>query len=58
VGFEPTIPVFELAKKVHVLDRTATVTGPLNIQMDKMKSGKMLKSCVTVYALKFISGLL
>jgi hypothetical protein len=27
VGFEPTIPVFERAKTVHALDRTATVTG-------------------------------
>jgi hypothetical protein len=27
VGFEPTIPVLERAKKVHALDRTATVTG-------------------------------
>jgi hypothetical protein len=25
--FEPTIPVFELAKTVHALDRTANVTG-------------------------------
>jgi hypothetical protein len=27
VRFEPTIPVFERAKSVHALDRTATVTG-------------------------------
>jgi hypothetical protein len=27
VGFEPTIPVFERAKTVHVLDRAATVIG-------------------------------
>jgi hypothetical protein len=27
VGFEPTIPVFERAKIVHVLDRAATVIG-------------------------------
>jgi hypothetical protein len=25
VGFEPTIPAFERAKKVHTLDRAATV---------------------------------
>jgi hypothetical protein len=25
VGYEPTIPAFERAKAVHVLDRTATV---------------------------------
>jgi hypothetical protein len=25
VGFEPTIPVFERMKTVHVLDRAATV---------------------------------
>jgi hypothetical protein len=27
VEFEPTIPVFELSKTVHVLDRAATVIG-------------------------------
>jgi hypothetical protein len=27
VGFEPTIPVFERAETVHVLDRAATVNG-------------------------------
>jgi hypothetical protein len=27
VGFDPTIPVFERAKTVHVLDRAATVIG-------------------------------
>jgi hypothetical protein len=27
VGFVPTIPVFERAKTVHALDRTATVIG-------------------------------
>jgi hypothetical protein len=27
VGFKPTIPVFERAKKVHALDRAATVVG-------------------------------
>jgi hypothetical protein len=27
VGFQPTIPVFEQAKRVHALDRAATVIG-------------------------------
>jgi hypothetical protein len=27
VGFEPTIPAFELAETVHVLDRAATLIG-------------------------------
>jgi hypothetical protein len=27
VGFEPTIPVFEQANAVHVLNRVATVIG-------------------------------
>jgi hypothetical protein len=27
VGFEPTVPAFELAKTVHALDCTATVIG-------------------------------
>jgi hypothetical protein len=29
VGFEPTIPAFELAKTVHVLGRAVTVVGVL-----------------------------
>jgi hypothetical protein len=29
VGFEPTIPVFERAKTVHVLDLAATAIGIL-----------------------------
>jgi hypothetical protein len=32
VGFEPTIPASERAKTVHVLDRSATVTGNLRNQ--------------------------
>jgi hypothetical protein len=31
VGFEPTIPVFERAKIVHVSDRAATVIGTLSL---------------------------
>jgi hypothetical protein len=31
VGFEPTIPASEPAKTVHVLDRSATVTGRLHL---------------------------
>jgi hypothetical protein len=27
MGSEPTIPIFERAKTVHVFDRVATVTG-------------------------------
>jgi hypothetical protein len=30
VGFEPTIPAFELAKTVHALDCAATVIGTHN----------------------------
>jgi hypothetical protein len=30
VGFELTIPVFEQAKKIHALDRAATVIGLVN----------------------------
>jgi hypothetical protein len=35
VGFEPTTPVFEQAKTVHVSDRTATVIG--NVARSDMK---------------------
>jgi hypothetical protein len=31
VGFEPTIPAFESAKTVHVLDLAAIVIGSLDI---------------------------
>jgi hypothetical protein len=30
-GFEPTIPVFEGAKTVHALDRSATVMGKVQV---------------------------
>jgi hypothetical protein len=30
MGFEPTIPASEQAKKVHALDSSATVTGVTN----------------------------
>jgi hypothetical protein len=33
VGFEPTIPAFERAKTVHVLDRAATVFGVIAIEL-------------------------
>jgi hypothetical protein len=33
VEFEPTIPAFERAKKVHALDRAATVIGVLCFQL-------------------------
>jgi hypothetical protein len=32
VGFEPTIPVFERAKTIHVIDGEATVMGPVVLQ--------------------------
>jgi hypothetical protein len=31
VEFEPTIPVFERAKRVYALDRAATVMGNWNV---------------------------
>jgi hypothetical protein len=36
MGFEPKIPVFERAKTVHALDRTATVTGGNIINTTKL----------------------
>jgi hypothetical protein len=41
VGFKPTIPTSERAKKVHALDRSATLTGrrwDSNIKMDHTHS--------------------
>jgi hypothetical protein len=41
VGFEPTIPLCEWAKTVHVLDRPATVIGyPLSDMVDKTWDGQ------------------
>jgi hypothetical protein len=34
VGFEPTVPASERAKTVHALDRSATVTGFLPLQVN------------------------
>jgi hypothetical protein len=31
MGFEPTIPAFEGAKRVHVLDHAATVIGVVGV---------------------------
>jgi hypothetical protein len=36
VGFEPPIPVFEREKRVHSLDRAATVIGPCIIMLRVM----------------------
>jgi hypothetical protein len=38
VGFEPTTPVFESAKRVHALDRAATVIGAITYLQSKKKS--------------------
>jgi hypothetical protein len=38
VGFEPTIPVSELAKTVHTLDLAATVTGSFTTYKTKFSS--------------------
>jgi hypothetical protein len=38
--FEPTIPVFERAKAVHALDRTATVISMRNVWGAKLKYAK------------------
>jgi hypothetical protein len=37
VGFELTIPASQQAKTVHALDRSATVTGPLESTLTKGK---------------------
>jgi hypothetical protein len=37
VGFEPTIPAFEQAKRVHVSDRPATVIGGGTLRSSKNK---------------------
>jgi hypothetical protein len=37
VGLEPTIPVFERAKTVHALDRTATVIGDGDVSIKTIR---------------------
>jgi hypothetical protein len=38
VGFEPTVPASERARTVHVLDRSATVTGTFVLGVDNVYS--------------------
>jgi hypothetical protein len=38
VGFEHTIPVFERAKRVHALDREATVNGHYLVHLIEIKN--------------------
>jgi hypothetical protein len=45
VGFEPTIPAFELAKTVHSLDRAATAIGWLQF-ITRLKN-KLFKYCAS-----------
>jgi hypothetical protein len=40
VGFEPTIPVFVLAKSFHVFDRAAAMIGPFLLFFYKTESSK------------------
>jgi hypothetical protein len=46
VGFEPLIPVFERAKIVHALDRTATATG-LYLYLVLSNDQNSIKICLT-----------
>jgi hypothetical protein len=47
VGFEPTIPASERAKRVLGLDRSATVTGDLRIKITKLMC--LVKSMFTAH---------
>jgi hypothetical protein len=42
VGFESTIPAFELAKAVHALDQEATVIANYEIEEIKNTSSNLL----------------
>lgn len=44
VGFEPTIPLFEWSKTVHVLDHS--VFSMIKIQQLKPSNGKIAVSCL------------
>jgi hypothetical protein len=56
VGFEPTIPAFQRAKRVHALDREATVTGSVIYHLSKQNgfnsSPWLLCSLATVRRLR------
>jgi hypothetical protein len=63
VGFESTIPVFERAKTVHVLDRAATVTGTQIYLVIRNRSltlnstsGSMIDPQVTAYVAKKLTN--
>jgi hypothetical protein len=43
VGFEPTIPVFKRAEKVHVLDDAATVIGQYVYYQSKQRYAGVFK---------------
>jgi hypothetical protein len=45
VGFETTIPAFELAKTVHVLDRTVTVIGKQSLKRSLIELGSKYVRC-------------
>jgi hypothetical protein len=49
VGFEPMIPVSERAQTVHALDRSATVTGPTNVDVNKINYYKHNKNKVIYF---------
>jgi hypothetical protein len=50
VGFEPTIPASERAKTVHVLDRSATVTGKYHGD----SYDKLTVEIILLYVLKYL----
>jgi hypothetical protein len=54
--FEATIPVFERAKTVHALDRTATAIGIRNISVLKYYRGKIEAS--SEYRMKHTDSLI
>jgi hypothetical protein len=41
VEFEPTVPVFDRAKKVHALNRVATVFGTEIVYRDEISTFKI-----------------
>jgi hypothetical protein len=52
VGLEPTIPVFERAKTIHVLDRASTVIGPCNLYNDARNVKRRCFQNINITALK------
>jgi hypothetical protein len=52
MGFEPTIPEFELGKTVHALDRAVTVMGCFSVPCLNSHEGSDARKSVKIISLR------